>query len=117
MSGQPFLSLIIHPQTGSCCYSDRLLNGWPGDFTFPSEHVRIWPVPRIREARLVDCHCGKTGIQPQTLEAAARYLPGTDLVEENGQVRLVMSPNPSFQYPTGSGEDEDESQALLPGIG
>lgn len=108
---RPFLPIVIHPQSGTACYADRSFP-WPDEgFPVPvswREDVTIWPVPRIREARLVDCgKCNKTGIQPQTVEAAARYIPGAEAVIENGTFAIRMNPNPAIAYPTGSGEDED----------
>lgn len=108
---QQWLPFVIHPQIGSTCsaYEDRLV-AWPfGEFHLEHDgHVTIWPVPRIKGARLVDCRCGKTGIQPADWEAAVRYIPGAVLVERDGVVTMHL---PSvlagaLARPTGSGEDE-----------
>jgi hypothetical protein len=103
-----WLDLVIHPQTGGVCYPPYSHGHmvWPEDGFLHSlrDLPTVWPVPRLKDARLVDCAvCRKTGIQARNIEAVARYLPGT-AVEEG---KLIFRPLGMGVYPTGSGEDEE----------
>jgi len=107
------MRFVIHPQDGSICASWKPSSVDPYDLVTvgpPVEDVVIWSVPRIREARLVDCRrCGKTGVQPKTWEAVVRYIPGAVLVESEGvvTVHLPTALAGRLDPPTGSGEDEE----------
>jgi hypothetical protein len=109
----PWLHVTIHPQTGDMCWNYPLAP-WPED-GFPHEVTdgvtgpyadRIWSVPRLKDARLVDCRCGRTGLQPAAWEAMIRYIPGASIVDGHLTITLPTLANPVL-YPTGSGEDEE----------
>jgi hypothetical protein len=108
-----WLPITIHPQTGDLCW-DKPWNPWPEE-GFPHEvtdgvtgpyAARIWPVPRLKDARLVDCQCGRTGLQPATQEAMVRYIPGASLDADGRITVTIPTLAESVPYPTGSGEDE-----------
>ncbi len=92
----------------------RVPSLWP-DPGFPHEEpftigiarpaAKVWPVPWLKDARLVEClACGKTGIQPRTAEAMARYIPGARLDGDRLVLATALEPVP---YPDGSGRDEE----------
>ncbi len=116
MPSIPWASIVIHPQSGSICYAYRAPDIWP-ESGFPyfikgTEQAKPWPVPWIKGARLVDCHCGKTGLQPRTHEDIVRYTPGTKLEGD----RIVFQPllEVTYTLPDGSGRDEETvSEAML----
>jgi hypothetical protein len=102
-----WLPLVVHPQTGEICDALRLPDFWPdGGFPVaPSPEVRVWPVPWLKGARLVDCRCGKTGIQAATPADLARYVPGAKL---NGDGSIVLaSALDAIALSDGSGRDEE----------
>lgn len=105
MPEKGWLPYVVHPQSMGICYG--AFSFWPdsgflGPDLFDQPELVLWPVPRLKGARLVECRCGLTGLQPQTMEDLARYIPGARL-EGN---RLVLENNPLLKYPDGSGEDE-----------
>jgi hypothetical protein len=102
--------MIIHPQTGDLCW-DKPWSPWPEEgfsyeFAGP-DAIRIWPVPRLKDARLVDCRCGRTGIQPCTQEALVRYIPGASISPDGRLTVTLPTLAEPVLYPTGSGEDEE----------
>jgi hypothetical protein len=108
------LPIVVHPQIPSVCQTDRYaawplegING-PYPFGMRREGEVLWPVPRIVDARIVDCSgCGKTGIQPKNWKALVRYIPGARLDPERPGAILFPDLMASIAYPTGDGEDEE----------
>lgn len=110
----PGVGIVIHPQSGSMCPAYRTPLLWP-DEGFPAslEGPLFWPVPDLIEARLADCHCGKTVIYPLTTEAVLRYVPGAKL-EEDGRIVLTLT-SAMPPLPTGTGKDERKETSGCPG--
>jgi hypothetical protein len=108
LPARPWLPLVVHPQTGEICDARRLPDFWPdGGFPIaPSPEARVWPVPWLKGARLVDCgRCGKTGIQAATPADLVRYIPGAEL-NGDGTIVLASALDP-IALPDGSGRDEE----------
>lgn len=98
------LGIIIHPEGGNICSAYKIdPQDWisPGLTLAGEISVRPWPVPRLREARLVRCHCNEVGIHPETPEAAQRYIPGS--VMRDGQLVLTAG---AMEWPQSDGSDE-----------
>jgi hypothetical protein len=103
----PWMDIVIHPQSGGICqFSVHADSFWPGGFAH-SGYPKEWPAPDLKGARLVECKCGSTGIRPQTVQDAARYIPGGTLSEDGPYLTFApVSPFSSYALPDGSGKDE-----------
>ena len=102
-----YLPFIIHPRTGKVCSTDALPDLWPESGFLGTTTEVPWPVPWLKGARLADCRCGDTGVQCQSYEDMARYLPGAKLEEEDGRVVMKLDVLGSIPRDDGSGKDEE----------